>query len=318
MLSNPFRPHPHAAPCDLRGKTTIVTGASVQSIGFATARTLASWGADVVVTTRSDPAAAVAVLRDAVGSAEAASRIVGHSLDLADAASVERFATWFEREHRRLDVLINNAGIHLDLRSEWREPRLSADGVEVHYRTNYLGTAQLTHRLLPMLRATAKDSGDARVVNVVSALHAKGRNTGLAGGNVPYDSWVAYGTSKLGLVHFTTELDRRFGREGLRATCVHPGSVFTKIADRGLEGSASLATLRRWLAPIESRILLSPDEGAQTQLHCATHGSIEGGRYYVRCAVATPSADANDAAVATALWDGTLARLARLAGVGAP
>ena len=56
-------------------------------------------------------------------------QIDGHNLDLSNAASVEAFSLWY-REHygERLDCLINNAGIHLDLMSQWKEPKLSADG----------------------------------------------------------------------------------------------------------------------------------------------------------------------------------------------
>ena len=114
----------------------------------------------------------------------------------------------------RLDVLVNNAGIHLDLRSAWHEPHL-VDGLEVHWRTNYLGTAQLTRLLVPLLLATAEAQGEARVVKVVSKLHARGRNEGLDGHLSPYDSWAAYGTSKLALVHEAREIERRYGGRGL-------------------------------------------------------------------------------------------------------
>src|SRR5689334_20842372 len=135
---------PLAKPADMSGRTVLVTGTAPGSIGGETARLLADWGATVVTTTRSG------------GS---------HPLDLADGDSVRRFATWFEDNHPRLDVLVNNAGIHLDLMSDWKEPHLTADGYEVHWRTNFLGTMQLTHLLLPVLLRTAEATGEARVVN---------------------------------------------------------------------------------------------------------------------------------------------------------
>ena len=139
---------------------------------------------------------------------------------------------------------MNNAGIHLDLRSAWHEPHL-VDGMEVHWRTNYLGTAQLTRLLVPLLLATADAHGEARVVNVVSKLHARGRNDGLDGHLTPYDSWTAYGTSKLALVHEAREIERRYGARGLHAYSVHPGAVHTNIADRGLETAPVLGRLRK-------------------------------------------------------------------------
>jgi len=278
-----------AARVDLRDRTVLVTGAGPGSLGEATARALAAWGADVVVTTRSRTELAVSACR--------ATR--GHPLDLADRSSVAAFADWYGTEVGRLDMLVNNAGIHLDLRSSWKEPRLTSDGHELHWRTNYLGTADLTHQLLPLLLA----SSAPRVVNVVSKLHVRGRNDALFAPLEPYDSWAAYGTSKLGLVHLTTELARR--QPAVTATAVHPGSVFTRIADRGLENHRLLSAVRRVLAPLERRALLSPDQGAQTTLHCATAPGVVSGSYYVRCSRSDPSADAQDAAVAARLWDTT-------------
>jgi NAD(P)-dependent dehydrogenase (short-subunit alcohol dehydrogenase family) len=212
---------------------------------------------------------------------------------------VEELAQWFTQEVGSLDVLVNNAGIHLDLRSKWKAAHLTPDGQELHWRTNYLGTAHLTHALLPLLLQAKAP----RVVTVVSKLHARGSNAALFAPLAPYDSWAAYGTSKLALLHLTSELPRR--HPSLLTAALHPGSVYTHIADRGLEEQRLLSRVRRVLAPLERRALLSPEQGAQTTLHCATTPDLESGGYYQRCAPSTPSADAQDAAAAAALWDVT-------------
>lgn len=269
----------------------IVTGASPGSLGYATAAALADWGARLIVTTRH---ATEAVVQSLSGD------LAGHSLDLTDADSVAEFASWVVANEKRVDVLINNAGVHLDLRSAWKEPRLAADGFEIHWRTNYLGTMQLTELLLPVLDVI----GDGRVITVVSKLHARGRNEFLFRPLEPYNSWDAYGTSKLALIHAMNELPRR--HPNVRAYSLHPGSVYTHIADRGLDGHRVLGVVRRALAPIESRMLLSPEDGAQTTLHCATAPDLLSG-YYRNCAPATPSAETDDASVAARLWDETVA-----------
>jgi retinol dehydrogenase-12 len=98
-----------------------------------------------------------------------------------------------------LDVLINNTDIHLDLLSRWSAPALSADGVELQWRTNYLGSLYLSHLLLPLLVSTTEKTGDARIVNVVSMLHSRGRSDHFFEPNRPYNSWDACGQSKLPL-----------------------------------------------------------------------------------------------------------------------
>jgi NAD(P)-dependent dehydrogenase (short-subunit alcohol dehydrogenase family) len=288
-----------AAPVDLAGRTVIVTGASPGSLGFATARTLADWGAQVVVTTRSNTGA---VVRELSGAGRS---VAGHPLDLTSAESVAVFAAWYvERHPGDLAVLVNNAGVHLDLRSKWTQPRLTEDGHEIHWRTNYLGPMQLTHLLLPLLEQTGGRTGDARVVNVASKLHSRGRNAALFGPLKPYHSWDAYGTSKLALVHATNEIARRYAEAQVRAYAVHPGSVYSHIADRGLEESRVLGRVRRAFAPVEKRMLLTPDQGAQTTLHCVSAVDLASG-YYRAGAPAEPSAESADSTVAARLWDET-------------
>jgi NAD(P)-dependent dehydrogenase (short-subunit alcohol dehydrogenase family) len=282
---------PSAVPVDLTGRTVLVTGAAPGSIGGETARVLRDWGATVVTTTRSG------------GS---------HPLDLTDGASVRAFVTWFETEHAALVVLVNNAGVHLDLMSDWKEPHLTPDGYEVHWRTNFLGTMQLTHLLLPALLRTAERTGEARIVNVVSKLHLRGRNDRMFSADGTYSSWDAYGQSKLALVHATHELQDRYRAAGVKAFALHPGSVYTGIADRGLEGHRVVGAVRRALRPVERLFLLTAEEGAQTTLMCATQPGLEGGRYFVACRPTPDSREAEDRDVAGRLWKETEALVARL------
>lgn len=294
----------YADPVDLTGKTVIVTGATPGSLGFETARTLASWGASVVATTRSSPQDTADALRACLQHAHDGGRIDAHALDLSCSDSVARFAKWFAETHGdRLDVLVNNAGIHLDLLSRWKEPHLTGDGFEIQWRTNYLGTAHLTHLLVPLLEKTGLATGDARIVNVVSQLHSKGSNDDLFEVTRRYNSWTAYGNSKLALVHMTTELQRRYAKKShLQAYCLHPGSVFTNVAAKGLEGTGLVEKVRNALSPIEAFFLKTPEEGAQTQIYCATHPGLRGGLYYQECQPSEASNDAEAEEVAARLW----------------
>jgi len=275
-------------------RVAVVTGVGTGSLGEAIAGSLRDLGFRVLTSTRT-----------------CATSTDTHAMELTSRASVAAFADWVEESTDRLDVLVNNAGVHLDLRSAWHEPHL-VEGMEVHWRTNYLGTAQLTRLLIPLLLSTAKDYGDARVVNVVSKLHARGRNDGLDGHLTPYDSWTAYGTSKLALVHEAREIERRYGDQGLHGYSVHPGSVSTNIADRGLETAPLLGRLRKLAAPLERRALKTPSDGARTVVFCATSAQAQPGGYHRSSAPSPPSEDAQDEEAGRILWDNT----SRWCGVG--
>lgn len=307
LLRRPFVSAPFAEAADLSEKSMIVTGAGKGSLGYATARQLALWGATVIVTTRSNTAAIVDALHSELDSSKEQASISGHDLDLCSTDSVEKFCQWYIREHgERLDCLINNAGVHLDLMSEWKEPRLTPDGFEMHWRTNYLGTVQLTDRLLPLLLQTGHRAGEARIVNVVSQLHSRGSNDKLFDPDRRYESWQAYGLSKLALIHHSHELHRRYAQtDNIKSYCLHPGGksgAYTNVADKGLEGHALLGLLRQLGAPLEKLFMATAQEGAQTQLHCATSTRAEGGHYYVNLQVVAASKDSKDKDAATKLW----------------
>ena len=119
-----------------------------------------------------------------------------------------------------------------------------------------------------------------------------------------YHSWEAYGLSKLALMHFTTELQRRFaGQYKLQAVAVHPGSAKTNLTQgRPLPGRTG-KILSEISSALSSLVLLSAEAGAQTIVMCASAPRLQGGGYYYRCAQLEPSADCADAAVSGRLWE---------------
>ena len=300
-----FAPKPQAGKVDMSGRRVVVTGASPGSIGYETARTLASWGANVAVTCLEDSGVLQESLRRGLRSIGVnGKRVSAQRMDLCDPRSVAEFARWYgDRHGRELHVLINNAGIHLDLLARHKEPMLSADGFETHWRTNYLGTFHLTSLLLPLLREGGRRTGDARIINVVSHLHDRGRNARFFEESADYNSWQAYGQSKLALVHFSRELQRRYAEPcNLQSVSLHPGSSYTNMTFRGLREYPALWRAVRLFAPLEALVLLSPAQGAQTSIMCASKTPLEGGGYYERCGIAEASEDASDAQVANRLW----------------
>lgn len=299
-----FGRKPVAPRADLAGRIFVVTGASPGSLGYEVVRNLAWWGGEVVATCVRDPATLERALRDDV-AARGGGSATAERLDLADRDSVDAFARRCEdRFDGRLHVLINNAGILKGMFAGRREPKCAADGQEIHWRTNYLGAFHLTRLLFPMLAAAARESHDARLVNVASHQHVRARNAQLFEPAASRTSWDAYGLSKLAMVHMSAELHRRHGADGgLRAVALHPGTVYTNMIADGLSSGPRLKILApalRWMA---RRVLLTPEAGAQTVLWCATAPSVEGGCYYERCAPVRPSAALLDEEAGARLWE---------------
>jgi retinol dehydrogenase 12 len=267
---------------DLAGRTFIVTGAN-SGIGRITAMALAGRGAQVFLGCRSiDKGESVAAPLRAGGA-----KVEVLALDLADLASVRGTAAAFLARDLPLHGLINNAGLA-------GTRALTRDGFELTFGVNHLGHFLLTRLLEARLRASAP----ARVVNVASEAHrsAKGIDfTVLRERARSPGALREYSVSKLANVLFTRELARRWAGSGVTAYALHPGVVATGIWRR-VPGPL------RWLI---TRFMISPEEGARTTIFCATAPELAGvsGRYYERQHESTPSAVAQDDALAARLWD---------------
>ena len=112
--------------------------------------------------------------------------------------------------------------------------------------------------------------------------------------------------SKLANILFTRSLARRLEGQDITVNCLHPGAVSTNVAAKGLEGTFA-GRARNALLPVEALFLKTPEEGAQTQVHCATAAGLPGGVYYDECAPAEVNPESSDAELASRLWDETAA-----------
>jgi 3-oxoacyl-[acyl-carrier protein] reductase len=229
---------------DLSQKVVIVTGAS-RGIGRSIAQVLATRGAHVIAAARGDNAAAtVAAIRDAGGSAEAA------SLDVTDTASVEHLIEGVLARHDRIDILVNNAGIVRDQlmlrmkREEWDEV----------IATNLTAAFTCVHAALrPMIKRRA-----GRIISISSVVGQMG-NPGQAN----------YAASKAGLIGFSKALAREVASRNITVNVVAPGLVDTDmtktVAEKAQADWASLIPLQRLGTPqdVASAVcFLASDEAA--------------------------------------------------------
>jgi NAD(P)-dependent dehydrogenase (short-subunit alcohol dehydrogenase family) len=195
-------------------RTILITG-STDGLGRETARRLAAAGATVLLHGRDEGRARTAL--DEIGADTGNDRLRFEVADFASLAEVRRFAERVDEHCKTLDVLVNNAGTALP-RGSARE--LSADGYKLTFAVNYLSHFLLTLSLLPRLERSAP----ARIVNVASI------------GQFPidfddvmlergYDSFRAYGQSKLAQIMFSFELAERLGDDAVTVNALHPATL---------------------------------------------------------------------------------------------
>ncbi len=244
---------------DLTGKIAIVTGAN-SGIGYEMARALARKQATVILACRNKDKGAAAVRQ--IDQEYPAAKAELMPLDLSDLAAVRRFADEFIRQHDRLDLLINNAGV---MEIPFGK---TADGFELQFGTNHLGHFALTGLLLDLSLHTPQ----ARIVTVSSIVHRFGCiDFDNLNGEKRYSRSGAYAQSKLANLLFTYELQRRLKGAGVdtMAVAAHPGWTATNLQTHSL--------LYRTLNPVMAQ---QPMMGALPALYAATAPDVQGGGYY--------------------------------------
>ena len=253
---------------DLNGKVAIVTGAN-SGLGYEVTKGLAEKGAHVVLACRNLQKATPAL--EQLRRETAAASLDVMALDLADLASIQRFAAAFTQRYDRLDILCNNAGLMAIPRRETK------DGFEMQFGTNHLGHFALTGHLIDLVMRTP----GARVVNVSSGLHQQGKmNFDDLMGKQQYREGDAYSQSKLANLLFAYELERKLRATAVTAISVgtHPGYAATNLQGVGPAMSGSRA--KAWLMKAANAIFAqSAEMGALPLLMAATDPTVNGCDY---------------------------------------
>ncbi|MBJ3775340.1 SDR family NAD(P)-dependent oxidoreductase [Acuticoccus mangrovi] len=182
-------------------RTAIVTGGA-SGIGRACVERLRHEGLTVVVVDR---------------AVEAADQADSFRVDLADDAAIVDFASTFRARYGRLDVLVNNAGVH---------PKKDGAKILIEETTTAMWNAVIAvnltapfvlfRELLPLLRR----AGDARVINVASR----------GGRTVSPIAAAHYSASKAGLIGLTRVMAIEGAADGVMVNCVAPGPVLTSLS----------------------------------------------------------------------------------------
>lgn len=252
---------------DLQRKVVIVTGGN-SGLGFESVKAFVRKGAKVILACRSVEKGEQARLK--ILKEVPAAKIETAELDLTDLESVRRFAKAFQKNHSRLDVLLNNAGI---MTTPYFQTK---DGFEGQIGTNHLGHFALTGLLLGLIRKTPK----SRVVNVSSVAHQAGKlnfDNLLFENGTGYSPMKAYGDSKLANLLFTYELQRFFEKNHINSISVaaHPG-----VSQTDLFRHLDKKWYFRLIYPGFRMISQKSEAGVLPQLLAATDLHVRGGDFY--------------------------------------
>ena len=291
MNFNPDRDIP-----DLSNKTIVVTGSS-DGLGKESVYQLSKHSPThlyLAARNQSKAEAAITEIKSKLPNAN----VEFLQLDLSSFDSIKAAAKTFNAGNRRLDILMNNAGVMAC------PPGQTKEGYEIQMGTNHVGHALFTTLLLPTLKETAKEPGsDVRIINLSSGAHQRANDYRLSEAKTEMKSvstFQRYAYSKVANIHWNRELAKR--NPEIKCVAVHPGVVHTNL----LTGATQSFPIFKWPMMMISRFgFVTVQQGAYNQLWAATapKDKVKTGTYYVPVAVeGRDSAFAKDDKAAAELW----------------
>ena len=222
---------------DLKDKAVVVTGAS-SGIGRAFSEAIAEKGADVYGLARSTDK--LADVRGKIGE-----RFHPVECDVREEEQVKRAFKEVIDEAGRLDVLINNAG----LGKFGPVDELELDAWDVQMETNLRGVFLCTRAALPQMKKQNEASGfGGYVINIASI-------AGLLGN----PKLSAYNASKFGLRGFSEALMKEVREDGIKVSCVYPGSIDTGFSGTSGGGGSANPMTPEQIASTVLHLLETPD-----------------------------------------------------------
>ncbi|KAF7333491.1 Short-chain dehydrogenase/reductase family protein [Mycena venus] len=280
---------------EIKGKNVLITGTSLNGIGFEAARVIAKHANLVIITGYNDER--LKLSEDAIKQDVPTANVRRLTLDLASLANVRKAAAEVNAYSEPIHVLIHNAAAAIG------SFKLTADGFENQMGTDHVGPFLLTKLLVRKLLASATASYTPRVVFVSSAAHAAGPGINFDTIEHPnaetYNNFSAYFEAKSANVLTAIELSKR-SKGAINAYSLHPGAVFTNINQK----EETIAGLQAFARKESNGRPFS--QGAATTIAAAFNPSINDkpGAYLENSTVANESvaAHSSDAANAARLW----------------
>ncbi|KAF7365758.1 Short-chain dehydrogenase/reductase family protein [Mycena venus] len=292
---------------EIKGKNVLITGTSINGIGFETARVVAKH-ANLVIITGYD-SERLKLSEEAIKKDVPTANVRRLTLDLASLAAVRTAAAEVNTYAEPLHVLINNA-------AAIARPtfKLTADGLELQMATGHIGPFLFTKLLVPKLLASATDQYTPRVVYVSSIAQSMGTGVNFDTIKAPtsekYNYVDAYCQVKAANVLSAVELSRQSGGK-INAYSLHPGHIFTNInqTEEAITKMKNLGMLTPDGRPNEGHNWKTIPQGAATTVAAAFDPRLndQPGAYLVDSAVANQAIapHCSDPVNAQRLWNVT-------------
>ncbi|RAK75931.1 NAD(P)-binding protein [Aspergillus fijiensis CBS 313.89] len=300
-------PQPSAS---FTNKTIIVTGAN-GGLGRETVKHLIHLGAEKVIFACRSRSRGQQAKREIEAQLNCKTNLVDvRELDLESPASIKRFAEWAARSLPRVDVLINNAGIH-------------ANKFKVVYDTertlavNNIGTFLLTVQMIPKMQATARTYGITPVITfVASALYDIAEYPAQHGEDI--FTWFReeshvnfmnqYNLSKLLQLYAMIKLAALVDSTSDRSSSIAVNALDPCFCKTGII-SESTGLARVLFKIFEAITARTAEEGARLVVQTAAAGRETHGRYMRAGAVQAYAPIAADEQRATYVWNALCRRL---------
>ncbi|KAJ7119707.1 putative short-chain dehydrogenase [Mycena epipterygia] len=208
---------------EIKNKNVLITGTSLNGLGFETARVIAKHANLVIITGHNEERH---LSQEALQKDIPTANIVPLVLDLASLTAVRKAAAEVNASTVPIHVLINNAAAPMG------NFKLTVDNLENQIATDYVGPFLFTKLIAPKILASATTEYTPRVVFLASNAHRYCNGVDFAAIAKPdpatYDSSVAYPQAKAANILAAIELAKR-GKGKLNAYSVHPGVIYTNL-----------------------------------------------------------------------------------------
>ncbi|KAF7348073.1 Short-chain dehydrogenase/reductase family protein [Mycena sanguinolenta] len=270
----------------IQGRNVLITGPSIDGLGFEVARVLAKYANLVVIAGYN--AERLTLSEETIKKETPSANIRQLILDLSSLAAIRKAAAEVNAYPEPLHVLIHNAA------SGGGAFKLTVDGFESQIATNHIGPFLFTKLLVPKLLVARSGTYTPRVVVVSSTAHSR----------MPFD----LNASKAANILFANELSRR-AKGKLNVYSLHPGVIYTNATKKEDTKAALIGTgllTPEGLPNSEAVTWKTLGQGAATTVAAAfdTRLDSKSGAYLVDCVEASDkiAPHCSDAETAAKLW----------------